>query len=97
MNTVGVKLEVTLFHDDDILWFVNANETQHKFSIAGPKGSPQTTQYYNSTFSCAGDHIIKNDCYTTGVYATNPLEALPPLYTYDTKSNSEFNFQIEPE
>ncbi len=40
---------------------------------------------------------MKNDRHTTGVYATNPLEVLPPLYIFDTEAKSESNYNIDPE
>jgi len=39
---VGEKSEVTLFHDDDILRFVNMDETHHKLGNEGKKGGSTT-------------------------------------------------------
>ncbi len=97
LNTVGQPSEVTLYHPDDLLWFVNFDKTQHKLSSAGPKGGPQAQWYHNPSFSRCGDRVVKNDRHITGVYATNPLEVLPPLYIFDTKAKSESNFHIDPE
>ncbi len=92
---VGVKSEVSLYHEDDLLWFVNANETQHRFHST-LKGSLQSQRYHNPTFNHSGDCAIKNDRHTTGVYASSPLEILPPFYIFDTKSKQESNYQIDP-
>ena len=55
-----------------------------------------TTRYTNPTFLRAGDRVTKSSRHTTGVYATNPLEVLPPLYIFDAKSKNENNYKIDP-
>ncbi len=94
---MGQPSEVTLHHPDDLLWFINFDETQHRLDTSGPKGGSQTQRYHNPSFSRGGDRVIKNDRHITGVYATNPLEVLPPLYIFDTKAKSESNYNIDPE
>ena len=94
---VGEKSKVTLFHDDDILQFVNMDETHHELGNEGKKGGSTTVRYKNPTFSCAGDRVTKSSRYTNGVYSTNPLEVLPPLYIFDTKSKDASNYKINPE
>jgi len=61
------------------LWFVNTDETNHKFSTDGPKGGPATQRHHNPSFNRCGDRVVKSNRHTTGVYATNPFEALPFL------------------
>ena len=34
----GIPSEVSLFHEDYAQYFLNIDETQHKFSMAGNKG-----------------------------------------------------------
>ena len=88
--------EISLYHPDDILWFFNMNETHHMLSNRGLKGGSTTQQSINATFSRSGDRVLETNRHTTGVYASNPLEALPPCYIYDTKSSEESNFTINP-
>ncbi len=94
--SVGVPSEVTLVHNDDLLWFINCDETDHKFSTEGPKVGVKALCYHNPSFPRTGNRIVKSSRHTTGVYATNPLEPLPPLYIFDTKSKSESNYNIDP-
>ncbi len=75
-----MKSEVKLFHDDNIQWFINADETQYGFSTAGPKGGPEVQRYHNPTLTQCVEHVIKNDKNTAGVYCTNPFEVLPPIH-----------------
>ena len=78
----GRESEVTLFHDDDILRFLNMDETHHDFGNEGKKGGITTMQYTNPTFSCVGDIVTKSLRHTNGVYSTNPLEVLPPFFLH---------------
>ncbi len=94
--TGGVLSEVSLFHPDYILWFVSIDETNHKFSTDGPKGGPATQHHHNRSFNRCGDLVVKSNRHTTGVYATNPFEALPLLYICDTKAKKEKNYKIDP-
>ena len=94
---MGEKSEVTLFHDDDILRFVNMDETHHELGNEGKKGGSTTVRYTNLTFSCDGDRVTKSSRHTTGVYSKNPLEVLPPLYIFDTKLKDASNYKINPE
>ena len=61
------------------------------------KGGSTTQRSINATFSRSGDRVLETNRHTTGVYASNPLEALPPCYIYDTKLIKESNFKINPE
>ena len=70
---VGEKSEMTLFHDDDILRFVNMDEMNHELGNKGKKGCRTTMQYMNPTFSHAGVRVTKSSRHTAGVYSKNPL------------------------
>ena len=94
---VGEKAEVIFFHDDDILRFVNMDETHHELGNEGKKGGSTTVQYTNPTFSCDGDRVTKSSRHTNGVYSTHPLEVLPSLYIFDTKYKDANNYKIDPE
>ncbi len=96
LTTVGVRSEVTLHKEDNIHWFDNFDETEHKLSTEGPKGGVQAQQYHNPSFPWTGDQIIKSNHHIIGVYSTNPLKALPPLYIFDTNARSESNYNIDP-
>ena len=89
--------EVSLCHPDNILWFFIMDETHHTLSNRGLKGGSMTQRSINATILRSGDRIIETNRHTTGVYESNPLEALPPCYIYDTKSSEEMNFKISPE
>ena len=72
------------------------DETHQKLENEGKKGGSTTTCYTNPTFSRARDRVTKSSHHTTGVYATNLLEVLPPLYIFNTKSKNENNYKIDP-
>ncbi len=93
---VSQPSEVTICHSDNLLKFVNFDETKHQPDTLGPKGGPQVQWYHNLLFFICGDHV-KNDNHITDVYTTYTLELLPPLFIVDTKakSKSNYNFDIE--
>ncbi len=92
---VGVKSEVTFKHDDNILWILNFDESEHKLGTK-VKGGIQGQRYHNPSFPQAGDCNIKSNKYITGVYRNNPLEPLSALFIFDTKAKSESNYCIDP-
>ena len=71
---MGEKSEVTLHHEEDLLRFINMDETHHELGNEGKKGGSMTTRYTNPTFLRAGDIVTKSSRHTMGLYATNPLE-----------------------
>lgn len=86
--------EVTFKHEEDILWIINFDETKHKMGTSIKSGI-QGMRYHNPSFPRAGDRIVKCNRHITGVYCTNPLEELPPLFIFDTKAKSESNYDID--
>ncbi len=96
MNAVGVRSEVILFHKEDILWFVNSDKTEHDLSTDSLKNGSRGQRFVNPSFPCAGDQTVKSTHHITGVYTTNPLEPLPPLYIFETKAKNESNYTIDP-
>ena len=92
----GVPSEVSLFHPDDARFFLNTDETRHKFTTAGNKGGSITTIYSNSSFPCSGEHVRESLRHTTGVYTINLAGKVLPLhYVMDSKAHLEENFQID--
>lgn len=87
---------MSLEHEDDVLWMVNMDETHHDGSTEGDKGGSRAQRWANASYHRSGDRIVKNTRHTTGVYATNPLEPLPPLYIFDTSAKHTANQQIDP-
>ena len=92
----GVWSEVSLYHEDDLRWFLNTDETHHTFSTASKKGGSTTQSYANNSFPRSGEPVIENSRHTTGVYTTNAAgEVLPPLYIFDSKAQDKLNYKIE--
>ncbi len=92
---VGVKSKVTFEHEDYILWILNFDESEHKLGTK-VKGGIQGQRHHNPSFPQAGDCIIKNNQHITGVYETNPLKPLPPLFIFDTEAKAKSNYCIDP-
>ncbi len=93
----GIASEVSLYHEDDARYFLNTDETQHKFSTAGNKGGSTTQRWHNPSFPCSGDRTTESSRHTTGVYTVNLAgEVLPPLYIMDSKAKEQENFKIDP-
>ena len=87
---------MSLYHQDDLRWFLNTDETHHTFSTASKKGGSTTQSYANNSFPFSGEPVIKNSRHTTGVYTTNAAgEVLPPLYIFDSKAQDEKNYKID--
>ncbi len=93
MNAVGVGSKVTLFHEEDILWFVNLDETEHALSTDSQQNRSHSQRLINPLFLHAGNHTMKSTHHITGFYTTNPIEPLPPLYIFETKAKKN---QITP-
>ena len=94
--TVGTESDVTLGHDEDARFFINIDETHHRFSNESDKGGTRALRYAASFITRSGDRVVKNGRHTTGVYSTNAFgEALPPLYILDSKAKYPKNFQID--
>ena len=92
----GILSEGFLFHPEDVHFFLNTDETQHKFTTAGNKGGSTITTYTNTSFPCSGKRVTESSRHTAGVYTVNLAgEVLPPLYVTDTKSQLEENFAID--
>ena len=92
----GVWSEVSLYHKDDLRYFLNTDETQHRFSTASKKGGSTTQGWGNVSFPRSGERVIENSRHTTGVYTTNAAgEVLPPMYIYDSKAKNEDNMTID--
>ncbi len=83
--------EVTLKHKEDILWFINFDETKHKLGT-GVKDRVQVQRYHNPLFPQAG----KRSKLITGVYSTNPLKEISLLFIFNTKAKSESNYNLDP-
>ncbi len=64
------------------------------FNTSTAKGCHQAQHFHNPSFSQAGICLLKNDWHITGVYATNPLEILPPLYIFTLKIKTNQNQPI---
>ena len=89
--------EVSLYHPDDARFFLNTDETQHRFSNAGNKGGSTARTWTNSSFPRSGERTIESSRHTSGVYTTNLFgETLPPLYIIDSKAKNQENFKVDP-
>ena len=92
----GVWSEVSLYHPDDLRWFLNTDETHHTFSTASKKGGSTTQSWANVSFQRPGQPVVESARHTTGVYTTNAAgEVLPPMYIFDSKAKDEENFTID--
>ncbi len=81
--SVGVQLEVSSEHEEDIFWMINFDKTEHKL---GTKAyGIQGQQYHNLSFLQAGDQTVKSNKHIAGVDCTIPLEVLPQLFIYVAK------------
>ena len=86
----GIWLEVLLYHDDDLRWFLNTYETHHTFSTTIKKGGSNTQSWANVSFQRPGQPVAKSTQHTTGVYTTNTAgEFLPPMYIFDLVAKDE--------
>ena len=90
-SLVVEKSEVTLFHDDDIIRFVNMDETHHELGKKGKKGGSTTMRYTNPIFYHDGYRGENISRHTTGIYSTDPLEVFHPLCIFDTKYKDSSN------
>ena len=89
----GTKSEVTLYHPEEIICFLNMDDTQHSLSTKGRKGA---MKYHNPRFNQPGDRGVDSSRHITWCYTTNLLEVIPPLYIFDSKAENSGNFKIEP-
>ena len=96
-TTDGEESEISFVHPDDILRFINLDETHHKYSTKGDSGGSRTNRFSNSSFPRAGERVVAGSMHATGVYMTNPHEVLPPLYIYETSVKEKDNAKIDPE
>ncbi len=80
------------FHEDNILWYVKFDKTEHSLDIKSPRHIFHGQRYHNPSFPCAGNCTIESNCEITGV----PLDPLPLFYIFDTNAKKESNFTIDP-
>jgi len=92
----GIWSEVSLFHDNDSCYFLNTDETQHKFLTARNKGDSTTISYANVLFPRLGECIVESLRHTTGCHTVNLAgEVLPPRYIFDSKAKEEDKFCVD--
>ena len=84
---------MTLYHPEDILRFLNMDETQHPISTEVRKGA---FKYHSPILTRTGDRVVDSSRHITGCYTTNPWEVIPPIYIFDSKAASSDNFKVKP-
>ena len=90
----GVWSEMSLYHTDDVRYFVNTDKIQHRLSPENKKSGSNTQLYGISSFSCSEEHVVEISRHTTGVYSTNTeREVLPLLYIFNLSAQDEDNFK----
>ncbi len=76
--TIGVAFDVTFVDKDEVLWLVNFDQTNPKMHTMKKSGL-NVINYYNSSFPCPRDQVVKSNHHTTGIYSSSPIKVLPPL------------------
>jgi hypothetical protein len=80
---------------DVLCRFVNLDETHHSKSLSGNKGGSRSKSLVNPNFPRLGSRFAKDSGnHTTGCYGSNPLEALLPVYIYDSNVKDQTKLKI---
>lgn len=95
--TANLISEVT-FRYEALRRFINIDETHHSKSTEGDKSGPRSSTLTNPDFPRAGTQMsFDSGGHVSGCYGTNPLEAMPPVYIFETKAKTEENMRIKPQ
>ena len=86
------------FKFDVLHRFINLDETHHSKSYAGDKGGSRSKTLTNPNIPRSGSRFAKDlGNYTTSCYGTNPLEAMPAVYIYDSKVKDKTKLKMKAE
>ncbi len=76
---------------------INFDEIHHSNSTKCNKGGPQANTITNLNLPWVGTRVFKDPGrHVTGVYVSTPLEAMPPIMIFETKSKVKENMRIKP-
>ncbi len=91
-----LKSEIT-FKYDVLHRIINFDETHLTKSSEGDKGGPRANTLTNPALPRTGTRVFKDPGgHVTGVFGSNPLEAMPPIVIFETKSKKEENLRVKP-
>ena len=94
--TADKLLSEVTFKFDVLCRFINLDETHHSKSSDGDKGGPRATTLTNPNMLRSGSRYAKDSGnHTTGCYGTNPLEAMPAVYIYDSKVKDKTKLKMK--
>ena len=73
------------------------NETNYAKMPSDDKGGTRSKSLVNPNIPRAGSRFAKDSGnHTTGCYARNPLEPMPPVYIYDSNAQDKSKLKLRP-